>query len=299
MSLWNSRFRNLYWSRLRAFSERHFPWFTAAFVRCAESALFGSLDISISGPSLDVGCGDGSFAHMTFVKPLDVGIDLRIESGVRGTSAYKHVVAADVRYLPFPDGAFRTIVGNSTLEHVEGAQDGMKEISRVLTHGGVLIFSVPCSEINHYFWVSRMTGVRNPYLGEYHSQLNHINILSLQDWQKMCSDCGLEVVEFRYYVSRGLAFFHTMFAQFCISPLPWRKSSGHMRGIDLLNRLINRRLLRPVFIWSLENIMGRFYSRDLKPHELGAYLFIVARRSARAQPIVGTERQAASARLPA
>ena len=54
-------------------------------------------------------------------------------------------VGADVRRLPFGDGAFDVIVSNSTLDHFETARDlrqALGELARVLRPGGELLLTL-------------------------------------------------------------------------------------------------------------------------------------------------------------
>ena len=91
-----------------------------------------------------------------------VGVDLA-EAEVPGLTG----VQADVRELPFEDGAFDLVLCLSTLEHVgadnssyglEAESDGasrltaLREVRRVLTPTGRLLVTVPCGEPGDYGW---------------------------------------------------------------------------------------------------------------------------------------------------
>ena len=54
-------------------------------------------------------------------------------------------IGADVRHLPFADGAFDSIVSNSTLDHFESLDDlsiSLQELFRVLRPGGQMILTL-------------------------------------------------------------------------------------------------------------------------------------------------------------
>jgi SAM-dependent methyltransferase len=54
-------------------------------------------------------------------------------------------LAADVRHLPFPNGAFDAVVSNSTLDHFdhpEAIADGLRELHRVLDRDGRLLLTL-------------------------------------------------------------------------------------------------------------------------------------------------------------
>lgn len=143
-----------------------------ALVREPESAWMASL--TLAPPVLDVGCGDGLFASMTFRMPLDVGIDLdeRRLRAARRTGAYRFVVRADVRALPFGAGAFGAVVANGSLEHVPGVERGLAQIARIVRAGGRFALTVPgegygarppdgSSPPPGLSWVNRIWGHRN------------------------------------------------------------------------------------------------------------------------------------------
>lgn len=91
-----------------------------------------------------------------------VGVDLAA-ADVPGLTG----VQADVRELPFDDGAFELVLCVSTLEHVgadntgyglDAEDDGasrltaLRELRRVLAPGGRLLITVPCGEPGDYGW---------------------------------------------------------------------------------------------------------------------------------------------------
>jgi SAM-dependent methyltransferase len=89
-------------------------------------------------------------------------VDL-VEANIPGI----HTVVADVRDLPFEDGAFDLVLCVSTLEHVgrdnrvygaereadpEGLADALDELRRVLADDGRLVVTVPCGEPEDHGW---------------------------------------------------------------------------------------------------------------------------------------------------
>ena len=90
------------------------------------------------------------------------GVDLA-DADVPGMTT----VRADVRALPFDNGAFDLVLCVSTLEHVGADNTGygletevdvqsrsaaLRELRRVLTSGGRLLVTVPCGEPGDYGW---------------------------------------------------------------------------------------------------------------------------------------------------
>lgn len=78
---------------------------------------------------------------------LAVGIDIspEIALAVRRRHPHWHVLVADVRRLPFADGAFDTIFSNSTLDHFEAVSEihqALGELHRILRPGGKLLLTL-------------------------------------------------------------------------------------------------------------------------------------------------------------
>jgi len=93
------------------------PYFRA-FLRAIEARYYQPL--SLPSPTLDIGCGDGDFASLTFDRKLDVGVDPwaepLLEAGKR--KVYHLAVQSNGAQMPFPDGYFASALSNSVLEHI-------------------------------------------------------------------------------------------------------------------------------------------------------------------------------------
>jgi len=122
------------------------PYFRA-FLRAVESAYYQDLDLP--SPILDVGCGDGNFAVLTFDRDIDVGLD-PWHGPIHEAKTYKKynlLVESDGGTMPFLDGYFSSAFSNSVLEHIPHVDVVVRETSRVLKPGALFVFCVP----NHNF----------------------------------------------------------------------------------------------------------------------------------------------------
>jgi SAM-dependent methyltransferase len=75
------------------------------------------------------------------------GVDVAgsVAADARAGHADVLVTQADVRQLPYPDGAFELVVSNSTLDHFEQRDDiavALRELFRVTAVGGTLVVSL-------------------------------------------------------------------------------------------------------------------------------------------------------------
>jgi SAM-dependent methyltransferase len=128
---------DLLWPNLTAL-----PYFRG-FLRAIEARMIRG--IPLERPLLDVGCGDGHFAEVAFLEPVDVGLDpdprsLR-EAG--GRHAYRLVVAGEGARAPLAGGIFASAVSNSVLEHIPDVQPVLAEVARTLRPRGRFVFTVP------------------------------------------------------------------------------------------------------------------------------------------------------------
>ena len=113
---------------------------------------------------LEAGCGNGRW--VAFLREHErnvVGIDYCTEGlqRFRKEIADAPVAAALVEQMPFRDGAFEAVFSHGVVEHSEqGPQAALKETSRVLVEGGLLILAVPFNNILRRLVVNRLHSVR-------------------------------------------------------------------------------------------------------------------------------------------
>lgn len=132
-----------------------------ALPRGLESLLFREFELK--PPILDIGCGDGNFAFLTFGKgKIDVGLDKNRQEvkKAKEKGIYKKTVVADAQKLPFTDREFKTVIANSAFEHVSNSDKVLAECFRVLSPSGRLIFTVPGKkDLKYWFWPKVINGL--------------------------------------------------------------------------------------------------------------------------------------------
>jgi len=119
-------------------------------------ALVRSLRLPETSRMLEVGCGRGvalaSLARLRQPRRL-VGIDIdcgAVAVARRALDADRidaEVCVADVRALPFEDGAFDVVIDFGTLFHISDAGLGVAEIARVLALGGQVVHETKVSQL--------------------------------------------------------------------------------------------------------------------------------------------------------
>lgn len=97
--------------------------------------------LSESSSLLDIGCGT---SRIISGLPNAVGMDIELfKLRYLCRKGHKKLVQADIKCLPFKDGAFNTVVCSEVIEHVEKSPENLREMSRVLKDDGELILGTP------------------------------------------------------------------------------------------------------------------------------------------------------------
>jgi len=193
---------------LEPFLGRFFHDPAVGILRAAEAGLVSSRPVG--RPLLDVGCGDGSFAAQCLDRPVTVGIDRswRRARKARASGAYRAVVVADAHRLPFRDRSFAAVLSNSTLEHIPGIGDVLREIERVLRPQGDLLFTVHNQRFSEqmFFWPRLFTLLGRPRwtAGYRRARLRRLamaNLLTDEEWQRLLEESGLRATLVHGYLS--------------------------------------------------------------------------------------------------
>jgi SAM-dependent methyltransferase len=250
---------------------RDLPYFRA-ILRAVEARFYEQ--ISLPAPTLDLGCGDGHFASITFDRKIDVGIDPWVgplrEASRRGV--YKMVLHGYGNHLPFADQTFASAFSNSVLEHIDDLDPVIAEMQRVLKPGATFAFCVP----NHNFLPSlsvarfldsiRAMPLAAAYRAFFNKISRHYHCDSPEGWQQRLEKAGFQIERWWHYFSPD--------AQ---RTFEW----GHYFGVPSLipHFLVRRWVLFP-YKWNLSLptwIVKRHY--DTPPeHPQGVYTFYIARK---------------------
>lgn len=243
-----------------------------ALLRAVESRFYD--DFCFPRPILDVGCGDGSFASVTFNKALDVGFDPSRKSLVEAQErcAYRMLVQADGVHMPFADDQFGSALSNSVLEHIPVVEDVLQEISRVLKSGAPFYFCVPSDNFLSFLSVGRLLDALHAhclakrYRHFFNSISRHYHSDDAATWIARLERVGLSV-----------ECWWTYFSVEAVSALEW----GHYLGLPSLiaKKMTGRWVVGPedLYLRLTDHLLRGYYDEPLP--KVGGYLFFVARRN--------------------
>ena len=242
---------------------RDLPYFRA-LVRGVEATYYQTFDLP--SPTLDVGCGDGHFASITFGRPIEVGLDpwtgpLK-EAYRRG--AYRLLVQADGARAPFPDDYFASAFSNSVLEHILHIDAVLADIARVLKPHAPFYFCVPNERYLSELSISHLLGKGYTKWFRQISRVQHADGPLV--WQERLEKAGFHLEEWWHYFSPS-----------ALRVLEW----GHYFGLpSLITRKLTGRWIVTSTKWNLwltEKLVRPYASTE--PVNDGTFTFYMASKA--------------------
>lgn len=247
------------------------PYFRG-LLRAVEARAYQS--IPLTGPILDLGCGDGHFASVTFSQPLDVGLDpwtgpvkLAGKSG-----AYRLVIHGSGNTMPFPDETFNCLISNSVLEHIPDIDTVITEASRVCKPGASFVFCVPNHNflpnlsVARFFDRIHMQGLASLYRRFFNRISRHYHCDPPEVWKSRLEAHGFQIQRYWHY-----------FSPKALATLEW----GHYFGLPslILHFLVRRWIVAP-YGWNfalIRKVLQPLYDEPVEQPN-GAYSFYIARK---------------------
>jgi len=192
---------DLLWRQLKSL-----PAFRA-LLRSVEARFYHQL--TLSGPILDVGCGDGHFAQMAFDCQISTGIDpwQGPLNKAKDNHVYKHSIQGYGDSMPFPDGYFANAISNSVLEHIPIVQPVLGEINRVLEIDGRLVITMPNDQFTKklggalFFERLGMRRAADSYRHFFNRISRHAHTDSAEIWATRLATSGFVVERWQNYFS--------------------------------------------------------------------------------------------------
>lgn len=249
------------------------PYFRG-FLRAIEGRFLRSYEFD--EPILDIGCGDGHFSARTFPGFHMYGVDPSHKTirFAKNFEFFNGLVCAQGGTLPFNSEFFGSVVSNSVLEHIQGVDEVLEEIYRILKVRGKLFITVPNSNFTEHLSVARFfdqikfDGLAAAYRSWFNKISRHRHVDTHAQWQER-----LKVANFR--IIESFEYFPPAF----LNVLEW----GHYLGLP---SWINKQITGKWVLYSsknnfclktIEQYLRKYYESDPRS-EFGAYSLIIARK---------------------
>jgi SAM-dependent methyltransferase len=258
--------RDHLWSQISSL-----PYFRG-MLRAVESRFYENIDLP--SPTLDLGCGDGHFATLTFERLIEVGLDpwdepLKLAAQ---TNTYTEVIKSEGSTSPFQEHYFGSAISNSVLEHIPDLDPVLAELARVLKPGSPFIFCVPNHQflsqlsISNFFDRIGLKYLARAYRKFFNRISRHHHCDHPEIWHARLEKAGFEIVDWWHYFSPS-----------SLRILEW----GHYFGLPSLiaKRIFQRWILVPRN-WNLflvDQLTRKSYEEaSIQP--MGAYTFFITKR---------------------
>jgi ubiquinone/menaquinone biosynthesis C-methylase UbiE len=247
-------------------------WFIPSDVlqRGIEANVWGQCQLE--APTLDIGVGDGTTSSFISKRKIDVGIDLNSDGlkRARKMGKYKRLVCASAESMPFKNDTFRSVVSNSTFEHIENDLKAVSEVARVLKKDGLFFLTVPSEHLQK--WILEYEGGKN--LEKFNIRANHLHYRSLKDWKKYLKKNNLELIYNKYYFQKDAALvWYKLFKQFT------RKFGDREIWSLIKDSRISKLIPKKAIMIFLKNIvLNKPYGDGFLTESNGAQLFMIAKK---------------------
>ena len=247
------------------------PYFRG-FLRAVEARFYQQ--ISLEQPVLDLGCGDGHFASITFEELIEVGLDpwSKPLKEAYTSGAYKQVLQGSGAQMPFPDLSFKSVISNSVLEHIVEIDDVLLDVNRVLKPRGLFIFCVPNDHFTRelslakYLDRIKLNSLAEAYRKWFNVISRHKHCDPPAVWEARLSKHGFRIERYWHY-----------FSPKSLSILEW----GHYFGLpSWISKMLFGRWILSSTHWNLGWIyalLSNHYENEGEKPD-GCYTFYIARK---------------------
>lgn len=156
---------------------------------------------AFQSPLLEIGCGSGLFSSVLF-ESVDHGIDLSPKEVAlcrQRSHVHQAVSVMDATQLEFASGTFASVFANCVIEHIPNLNRVLAEARRVLRPGGSMIVTVPLRAMEKQLLFPGAS-----YARKRATDLQHINLLTVSEWEEAFVTAGFSDVRVTPYLSGRL-----------------------------------------------------------------------------------------------
>lgn len=232
-----------------------------ALERSIECELLSQLEFK--APVLDIGCGEGLFAHILFNEKIDVGIDpdkKELEQ-CNKYEGYKELIQCFGNNIPKESGSFNTVFSNSVLEHIPEIDEVLKEAHRLLTDSGKMYITIPTNLFDNYSLIFqtlsffKLRTLAEKYRIFFNKFWRHYHYYDVKNWKAKFEKNGFVVLNHREYNSKSMCLLNDFLVPFSLPCLISKKAT---------NEWILFPALRNIFVQFLYPFFAPVYTANLK-----------------------------------
>jgi ubiquinone/menaquinone biosynthesis C-methylase UbiE len=186
-------------------SSHYSDTYAAKYTGPMHDALIKELERRNFATLLDVGCGTGTFLSMILNKfnARVFGIDISpgmIKKSRELLSDRADLKVGDSEHLPWSDESFDIVTCIASFHHYPHPEPVLKEMKRVLRHGGSLIIADPWAPNPWRFFANLI--IRSPF-----NKGGEVRVYSLEEMREFLERCGFASIGWRTKGRLGRAFF--------------------------------------------------------------------------------------------
>jgi len=153
---------------------------------------------------VDAGCGDGRFAQLLAdvgrqTWTPKVGIDRDVIRLIKARETFSRLVSAELDSIPLAIASVDLAICNSTLEHVVNVEGALRELSRVLRPGGLLVLTVPSVDFESQLFGYRIrawsgrSAAAAAWARAKSDRIQHLHYYPLARWCELLEQAGLQL----------------------------------------------------------------------------------------------------------
>lgn len=245
-----------------------------AIERVVESKLYPLYDLR--KPVLDIGCGEGLFAHIVFKDKIETGIDPDTTELRRANElgAYSELLECYGNNITKPDSSFNTIISNSVLEHIPDIEEVFVEAYRLLKPGGCFYFTVPSDKFEQYTFLTqlfqflKLSKLEKYWRGFFNKFWVHYHCYTPNEWGAIGVRHGFKVEQAFAYCPKKVCMLNTFLTPFGLPGMIIKKTFNKWVVFPKIRSI----LLRPIL-----GLVGKMISGAEKDSN-GGLVFVALRK---------------------